>query len=65
MEGIVQEVVEWNREHRDNSKPRRTYKTSVAFAEDIQRLSSAATGVGSLCLRDSSTEHLDKQPGSP
>jgi hypothetical protein len=52
MDGMVQEVVEWNREHQDNSKPRRTYKTSVAFADDIQRLGSAASSFGALRLRD-------------
>jgi len=44
MDGMVQEVLEWNREHMDNSKPRKTYRTSVTFA-DIQRL-------GALQLRD-------------
>ncbi|OIW30702.1 NAD(P)-binding protein [Coniochaeta ligniaria NRRL 30616] len=52
MDGMVQEVVEWNREHMDSSKPRKTYRTSVSFADDIQRLSSAATSVGALQLRD-------------
>lgn len=52
LQGMVQEVVDWNREHMDNTKPRKTYKTSVAFADDIQRLGSAAASVGALQLRD-------------
>lgn len=38
LEGMVQEVVDWNREHTDTTtKPNKTYKTSVAFADDIGR----------------------------
>lgn len=52
VDGMVQEVLDWNREHMDSSKPRKTYRTSVSFAEDIQKLGSAATSVGALQLRD-------------
>lgn len=38
LDGMVNQIVEWNREHRDKTQPRKTYKTSVSLAEDIQRL---------------------------
>ncbi|KAL2175464.1 uncharacterized protein P884DRAFT_279260 [Thermothelomyces heterothallicus CBS 202.75] len=38
LEGMTQEVVEWNRDHRDAKEgPPRSYKTSVSLADDIAR----------------------------
>lgn len=46
LDGMVQEVVDWNRENADATKPKKTYKTSVALADDISR------NYGALQLRD-------------
>lgn len=38
LEGMVLEVLEWNREHVDDVKTRKAYTTSISLAEQIQKL---------------------------
>ncbi len=38
LEGMTQEVIEWNAEHKDPSGPKKVYRSSVALAEEIQKL---------------------------
>ena len=38
LEGMTQEVVEWNSEHNEPGSLRKTYTSSVSLAEDIQKL---------------------------
>jgi hypothetical protein len=37
LEGMTQEVVEWNRDHRDAVGERKLYQTSVSFADEIAK----------------------------
>ncbi|KAK6953712.1 hypothetical protein Daesc_006017 [Daldinia eschscholtzii] len=38
LEGMTLEILEWNREHVDDVKVKKTYTTSVSLAENIQKL---------------------------
>ncbi|KAI0179715.1 NAD(P)-binding protein [Hypoxylon sp. FL1284] len=38
LEGMVLEVLEWNREHADDVATRKAYTTSISLAEQIQKL---------------------------
>jgi hypothetical protein len=42
LEGMTQEVVEWNREHDDAAGPRKSYQTSVSLADEIAKAAAAA-----------------------
>ena len=37
LEGMTQEVVEWNRDHHDAVGPRKPYQTSVSLADEIAK----------------------------
>ncbi|KAI0382459.1 NAD(P)-binding protein [Hypomontagnella monticulosa] len=38
QEGMVLEILDWNREHMDDAKTRKVYTTSISLAEQIQKL---------------------------
>jgi hypothetical protein len=42
LEGMTQEVLEWNLEHKDAAGERKSYQTSVALADDIAKATGAA-----------------------
>jgi hypothetical protein len=42
LEGMVQEVVEWNRDHKDVPGTRKAYQTSVSLADEIAKAAAAA-----------------------
>ncbi len=41
LEGMTQEVLDWNLEHIDDAASKKTYTSSVSLAEEIQRLGCA------------------------
>ncbi|KXX74087.1 3beta-hydroxysteroid-dehydrogenase/decarboxylase isoform 2 [Madurella mycetomatis] len=45
LEGMTQEVIEWNREHKDAAGSRKAYQTSVSLADEI---AGAVTGLKSV-----------------
>ncbi|KAK4234519.1 3beta-hydroxysteroid-dehydrogenase/decarboxylase [Achaetomium macrosporum] len=42
LEGMTQEVLEWNREHKDTAGARKSYQSSVSLADDIAKAARAA-----------------------
>ncbi|KAK3311091.1 uncharacterized protein B0T15DRAFT_60939 [Chaetomium strumarium] len=42
LEGMTQEVLDWNLEHKDAAGARKSYPTSVALADDIAKAAAAA-----------------------
>lgn len=46
LEGMVQEVVEWNQEHvKQDEATRKKYKSSVSLAEEIEKIGTAVIHV--------------------
>jgi hypothetical protein len=45
LEGMVQEVIEWNRDHQGAAGARKEYQTSVSLADEIARATAAAKAV--------------------
>jgi hypothetical protein len=45
LEGMTQEVVEWNRDHKDVPGARKSYLTSVSLADDIAKAAAAVKSV--------------------
>ncbi|KAK4034562.1 3beta-hydroxysteroid-dehydrogenase/decarboxylase [Parachaetomium inaequale] len=45
LEGMTQEVVEWNRDHRDTAGGRKLYQTSVSFADEMAKAVAAVEPV--------------------
>lgn len=45
MEGMVSEVLEWNREHATLGSGRKRYTTSVSLADQLQKLGSVGSNV--------------------
>ncbi|OTA90886.1 hypothetical protein M434DRAFT_397658 [Hypoxylon sp. CO27-5] len=43
LEGMTLEILEWNREHVNDTKNRKTYTTSISLAEQIQKLWAVGT----------------------
>lgn len=46
LEGMTQEIVDWNHEHSDSSATRKAYQTSVSLADDIEQLGLATAMEG-------------------
>jgi len=46
LEGMTQEVLEWNREHPDVTAPRKIYQSSLSLADEIRKLGAVTSTVG-------------------
>lgn len=52
LEGMTQEVVEWNRDHRDTVGARKAYQTSVSLADEIAKAAAAVKHQAKMSLAD-------------
>lgn len=46
LEGMTQEIIEWNLEHPDAASPRKVYQSSLSLAEEIRKLGAVTSAVG-------------------